>query len=164
ADRIGTRFVAGLMIAAAATWLAWRFHDPDRAFEVTLAMLVISCPCALSLSVPTVLAVAHGALARRGILATRAEALDTLARATDAVFDKTGTPGTGELALTGMEGFGDLGRAALLATAGALERDTRHPIAAAFAPHAGSTTASSVVHVPGQGTAGIVDGIPWRPG
>src|SRR3546814_8303041 len=56
-----------------------------------LSLLVISCPCALSLSIPAALAVAHGALARIGVLALRPDALETLADATDVVFDKTGT-------------------------------------------------------------------------
>src|SRR3546814_1833377 len=84
-------FVAALLLAALLVWLGWRIHDPSRAFEVTLALLVISCPCALSLSIPAALAVAHGALARIGVLALRPDALETLADATDVVFDKTGT-------------------------------------------------------------------------
>src|SRR3546814_7117944 len=80
ADRISGWFVAALLLAALLVWLGWRIHDPSRAFEVTLALLVISCPCALSLSIPAALAVAHGALARIGVLALRPDALETLAR------------------------------------------------------------------------------------
>src|SRR3546814_6589278 len=64
ADRIYGWFVAALLLAALMVWLGWRIHDPSRAFEVTLALLVISCPCELSLSIPAALAVGHGALAR----------------------------------------------------------------------------------------------------
>src|SRR5690606_13997219 len=76
ADGIGRRFVVSLLAVAALVYVGWRLHDPARAFEVTLALLVISCPCALSLAVPSALAAAHGALARLGVLATRGDALE----------------------------------------------------------------------------------------
>src|SRR5690606_41671423 len=56
------------ILAAGAVYAFWRIHDPARAFEVTLALLVVSCPCALSLAVPATLAAAHGALAKLGVL------------------------------------------------------------------------------------------------
>src|SRR5690606_37751256 len=68
ADAISGRFVAGILVVAAIVYLAWRIHDPSRAVEVTIALLVISCPCALSLAVPTAITVAHGALAKLGVL------------------------------------------------------------------------------------------------
>jgi Cu2+-exporting ATPase len=74
-----------------ATYIAWRSHDASRAFEVALALLVISCPCALALAVPAALAAAHSRLSRLGILVCRPDALETLARIDTFVFDKTGT-------------------------------------------------------------------------
>ena len=84
-------FVASLLVIATIVYFAWRAHDPSRALDVTLALLVISCPCALSLAIPAALAAANGALARMGVLPVGADALDRLARVTDVVFDKTGT-------------------------------------------------------------------------
>ena len=164
ADGIASRFVLGLMLTAVAVYLGWRVHDPARAFEVTLALLVISCPCALSLSVPAALAAAHGALAKLGVLATRPDALDTLARATDVVFDKTGTlsdgrPGLDDVAP--LDGF-DGGRA--IAIAAALERNSGHPIAAAFAHVATDLVAREVEEHPGQGIEGRIEGQHWRLG
>src|SRR3546814_3235209 len=101
-----------------------RIHDPSRAFGVTLALLVISCACALSLSIPAALAVAHGTLARIGVLALRPDALETLAGATDVVFDKTGTLSDGRPRRTAVETFDGFEANAALRIAAALERDS----------------------------------------
>jgi len=164
ADRIGHRFVAALLLSSLGVYGFWQFHDPSRAFEVTLAWLVISCPCALSLSVPAALATAHGALARIGVLATRPLALDTLARATDVVFDKTGTLTGDALALRQLETFGGFDRAMALRIAAALERDSRHPAAAAFAGFDDGAPAQDARSVPGHGIEGTIDGVRWRLG
>jgi Cu2+-exporting ATPase len=164
ADRIAHRFVAGLLLATLAVFIGWRIHDPARAFEVTLSLLIISCPCALSLAVPAALAAAHGALARIGVLAVREDALDRLAQATDVVFDKTGTLSDGRPELVQVEAFGGFTRAQVLGIAAALERDSGHPIAQAFAAVADAPAAGDVRAVPSQGVAGTVDGKRWRMG
>ena len=162
ADRIGSRFVAGLLLCAVAVYVFWHFHQPERAFEVTLALLVISCPCALSLSVPAALAAAHGALARLGVLATRPDALETLSKATDIVFDKTGTLSDAQPGLGSVEVFGDLQARDALAIAAALERDSGHPIAAAFAVAArADQQAQQVETVTGRGVQGRLAGVHW---
>ncbi|HSF48540.1 MAG TPA: heavy metal translocating P-type ATPase metal-binding domain-containing protein, partial [Burkholderiales bacterium] len=102
ADRAAGFFVLALLLAAAAVALAWSVVEPDRALAVTIAVLVVSCPCALSLATPAALAAATGSLARRGVLITRGHALETLARATHFVFDKTGTLTEGKLKLIGV--------------------------------------------------------------
>ncbi len=164
ADGIGSRFVVGLLVVAIAVYAGWRVYDPSRAFEVTLALLVISCPCALSLSVPTALAAAHGALARLGVLATRADALETLAGATDIVFDKTGTLSDDRPALASTETFDGFDETRAFHIAAALERDANHPLAAAFAHVDATHTASEVNTVAAQGVEGVVDGHRWRIG
>ncbi|WP_114238860.1 heavy metal translocating P-type ATPase [Dyella sp. C9] len=164
ADRVGSAFVASLLVAAIAVYLGWRMYDPARAFEVTLSLLVISCPCALSLAVPAALAASHGALARLGVLSLRAQGLDSLARATDVVFDKTGTLTRVQPELVDVEVFGGITRGQALAITAVLERDSGHPIAAAFPPsEAGATVTALRVH-PGQGLSGCVDGRTWRVG
>ena len=132
ADAVATRFVLALFAAAALTCLWWLKHDPSRAFEVTLAVLVVACPCALSLAIPTAIASAHTALARIGVLAMRPDALDVLARVDTVVFDKTGTLSLGEPSLRAVETFGGITRAEALRIARALERDSRHPLARVF--------------------------------
>ena len=164
ADRIASHFVFVLMLIAVAVYAFWRVHDPSRAFEVTLVLLVISCPCALSLSVPAALAAAHGGLAKLGVLATRANALDTLALATDVVFDKTGTLSDGRLSLDGIDTFAGFDPDQALAIAAALERNSLHPIASAFAHVPADATAREVQEHPGLGIEGSVDGQRWRLG
>lgn len=162
ADRIGRHFVVTLLVLAVCVYAGWRIHQPERAFEVTLALLVISCPCALSLSVPAVLAAAHGALARCGVLATRPEALDTLARATDVVFDKTGTLSDGRPARIAVDVFDGLDAEAATRVVAALEKDSGHPIAIAFADIDVREAAQSVVTRAGLGVEGDIDGRHWR--
>jgi Cu2+-exporting ATPase len=164
ADRIAGWFVLALLLAALLVWLGWRIHDPSRAFEVTLALLVVSCPCALSLSIPAALAVAHGALARIGVLALRPEALETLADATDVVFDKTGTLSDGRPRRTTAEAFDGFDLQAALRIAAALERDSGHPLAHAFADVGDAPAANDVRAVPGAGIEGSVEGVAWRLG
>jgi Cu2+-exporting ATPase len=132
ADRIASVFVSVLLLCAVAVYLWWRMHEPARAFEVALAVLVVSCPCALSLAVPAALATAHGALAKLGVLALRGDALDTLARADRIVFDKTGTLSDRAPRLAEVESFEGMTRAQALVIATALERESGHPLAAAF--------------------------------
>ena len=169
-DRIAAWCVAGLMVAAIATYAAWRMHDPARAFEVALALLVVSCPCALSLAVPAALAAANGALAKLGVLPVRADALERLARVDAMVFDKTGTLSDGAMALEDVQAFDGFGRDVALRVAAALERDSTHPIAKAFtssieAVHdRAATFATHVMAHPGEGIEGSVDGIRWRLG
>ena len=157
ADEISMRFVLFLAAAAAVTAALWWSQGPAKAFEVALAVLVVSCPCALSLAVPAALATAHGALARLGLLSLRPDALEALARADVVVFDKTGTLSLGEPRLTGTTAFGDLGADAARALAAALEQGAGHPLAAAFPPGA-TTVATEVRAWPGLGVEGVVDG------
>ncbi len=164
ADRIASHFVAVLALIAVVVYVAWRVIDPSRAFEVTLALLVVSCPCALSLAIPAALAAAHGALAKLGVLALRPDALETLAAVTDVVFDKTGTLSDGRPALADVETFDGFDRTHALRIAAALERDSGHPLARAFEGIEAAPNATDVRSVAGFGIEGVVDGDRWRLG
>lgn len=167
-ERIAGGFVGVLLVSAAAVYAWWHLHDPARALEVTLAVLVVSCPCALSLAVPAALTTAHGALARIGVLGLHPEALGALARSDRMVFDKTGTLGDGRPVLQQVQVFGafagEHGRARALRIAAALERDSRHPLARAFQRATDAPAATQVRLVPGAGLRGCVDGREWRLG
>ena len=91
ADRIAGPFLWGVLLLAAATAALWSVLDPSRALWVAVSVLIVTCPCALSLAAPSALLAATGALARRGVLLRRIEALETLARIDWLFVDKTGT-------------------------------------------------------------------------
>ncbi|MCZ8132428.1 MAG: heavy metal translocating P-type ATPase [Steroidobacteraceae bacterium] len=156
ADRWATWFVVRVLGGAALVCAAWLVVDPSRAFEATLAVLVVTCPCALSLATPTAITAATAFLARRGLLVTRADALETLAGATHAVFDKTGTLTLGRPRLTKVHALdGDVDAA--LAAAAALERASEHPLARAF-DDVPTSPATAVRVEPGRGVEGEVNG------
>jgi Cu2+-exporting ATPase len=165
ADRVAGRFIVALLLLAVATALAWWWIDPSRALWIFVAVLVVSCPCALSLATPAALTVATGALAARGVLVTRGHAIEALARADRFIFDKTGTLTVGHMTL--VEVIPVRGEAApALALAAALERGSEHPIARALI--AGGTDAgiavSSVRATTGAGVEGMIEGCTWRLG
>lgn len=167
ADRFASYFVALLLLTALGSYIAWHFIEPARALWIMVAVLVISCPCALSLATPTALTAASGHLAKLGVLVTRGHALESLVAATDAVFDKTGTLTDGAMRLIdlGLTGRG-LERDAALAHAQALEAGSEHPLAHALreVPCAQGAVASEVVNHPGLGLEGVIDGRRWRLG
>ncbi len=132
ADRIATLFVTALLVFAALVWLVWMQLDATRAAATAIAVLVVSCPCALSLATPAALAAATGDLLRSRLLITRGHALETLARVTDVVFDKTGTLTTGAPAVSGMQLAHGWDRGQVLQLAAALEMGSTHPYAHAL--------------------------------
>ena len=158
ADRLAGVFVAVVLGLAAVTWLVWSRVDPTVAIDHAIAMLIVTCPCALALATPLAVTVAIGRAARSGILIHGGDALERLARPGMIVLDKTGTLTEGQLALVAWSG--DARAAAAVV---ALEREARHPVADAFvaalAPTvAGTSLARDVDIVPGGGVSGTVDG------
>jgi Cu2+-exporting ATPase len=167
ADRIAGGFVTALLVVAAvvlAVW--WSLSDFDTAFRVTLSVLVVTCPCALSLATPTAMVAATGALIRVGVLTTRGHALETLARVTHVVFDKTGTLTFGRPRVAAVEPVGGLEARRGLALAAALERGSEHPVGRALAEAAGETAllATDRRNTPGSGIEGWVEGRCYRVG
>ncbi|HXH04306.1 MAG TPA: heavy metal translocating P-type ATPase [Candidatus Competibacteraceae bacterium] len=158
-------FVIAVLALTALAGLAWYPLDPQQSFEVMLAMLVVSCPCALALATPTALTVATGWLTQVGVLTTRGHALETLARATRLVFDKTGTLTRGRLRLDAVVPLGALEESRCLALAAALERHSEHPLAKVLAAASdAAVSATAVTALPGQGVEGVIDGRRYRVG
>lgn len=157
-DRVAARFVAVVLLLAAATAAWWLYHDAGRALAVTVSVLIVTCPCALALATPMALAVATAAAARRGLLVTRAHALETLARATHFVVDKTGTLTVGKPVVTGVYPV-QIERRQALALAASLEQGSEHPVALALREASGEAApAHDVRNVPGCGIEGVVGG------
>ena len=102
ADRIAGPFLWGVLLLAAGGFVAWQWIDPSRAVWVAVSVLVVTCPCALSLAAPSALLSAAGAMAKRGVLVRRLEALEALATVRQVYFDKTGTLTEGELSVVAL--------------------------------------------------------------
>jgi P-type Cu2+ transporter len=167
ADRIAAWFVAALLVLAGLTAVWWWHHDPVRTLAVTFAVLVVSCPCALSLATPAALAAAVGALGRRHIVVAHADALETLARITHVVFDKTGTLTTGRITLQDVVPLRGSAAHASLALVAGLEAQSEHPLAIALRNAAAGVPAAHAEQlrtVAGQGVEGIVGGRTLRCG
>lgn len=154
ADRAAQWFLLCSLIAAAVIGLVWWELDSSRAFWIVLAMLVATCPCALSLATPTALTAATGTLHKLGLLLTRGHVLEGLNQIDTVIFDKTGTLTEGRLALRAIRPLSTLDSDACLGLAAALENRSEHPIARAFgrAPLA----ADEVLSTPGLGLEGRV--------
>lgn len=158
-DRIGGRFVYIAIALAAITfaWACWQTSRADLALERAIALLIVTCPCALGLATPLALTAAIGRAAKRGILIKGGAALETLSRRGTIVLDKTGTMTEGRLTLVRW-----IGDEAVLLRAAALEAQSAHPIARAIrdaAPgRAGSPAVEKFEEVLGRGVMGEIDG------
>ncbi|CAM3106183.1 heavy metal translocating P-type ATPase [Pseudomonas floridensis] len=155
ADRAAQVFLLLSLIAAAVIGVIWWQLDSSRALWIVLAMLVATCPCALSLATPTALTAATGTLHTLGLLLTRGHVLEGLNRIDTVIFDKTGTLTEGRLTLHSIVALGTLDVQTCLELAAALESRSGHPIARAFgrAPQA----AQAILNSPGRGLEGSVD-------
>jgi Cu2+-exporting ATPase len=156
ADRVAAGFVSVLLVVAAG--VAWWWSDqPELAFRITLAVLVVTCPCALSLATPAAITVATGSLIRRGLLTTRGHALETLAHATHIVFDKTGTLTYGRPRLLAVQPLREVDATRCLELAAALERASEHPLGRVLARATPTgLVAEAVQNTPGLGVEGLV--------
>jgi len=159
ADRAAAWFLSRILAGAALVFAIWWLVDPSRALPATLAVLVVTCPCALSLATPAAIAAATAALARRGVLVAHSDALETLAKATSVLWDKTGTLTRGLIRIEEAQPLAGLPEARCLELAVALEQASEHPIAKAFIASApGVETARDVRVISGEGLEGTVAG------
>jgi Cu2+-exporting ATPase len=133
ADRIAGPFLWAVLLLAIGAGIAWWFIDPSRAVWVAVAVLIVTCPCALSLAAPSAMVAAAGALARRSVLVQRFDALEALSRADAVVFDKTGTLTDDRLRLSGVRLPAGGDETAMLAQAASLAVHSRHPLSLALA-------------------------------
>ncbi|MEE5061772.1 heavy metal translocating P-type ATPase [Pseudomonas alliivorans] len=154
-DRAAQLFLLISLIAAAVIGIVWWQLDSSRALWIVLAMLVATCPCALSLATPTALTAATGTLHKLGLLVTRGHVLEGLNTIDTVIFDKTGTLTEGRLTVRAVRPVGKLDADTCLALAAALENRSEHPVARAFGR--ASMQARQVTSTPGRGLEGCVD-------
>ncbi|MGF1628800.1 MAG: heavy metal translocating P-type ATPase [Kiloniellaceae bacterium] len=165
ADRVARRYAPAVHILAAGTligWLALSTIPWQGALLHAIAVLIITCPCALGLAVPAVQITAVGRLMKRGVLVKAADALERLAAVDTLVFDKTGTLTTGRPELQNLPQI----PAEDLALAAAMAAESRHPLARALCRAAGPRPALdvAVTEHPGDGLEAVVDGKTLRLG
>ena len=160
-DNLARYFVERLLLIAVATFLLWYFWiDAERAFWVTLSVLVATCPCALSLAAPTAVTCALANLNRRGILIKSAAALDVLPKLTHIIFDKTGTLTEGRFSVSHCSLFDThYSESQVLNIIANIETFSEHPIARAFLPHLDHKLAVEHIKIDiGKGISAKIDG------
>lgn len=161
ADKIAVYFTSALLLVVALVALVWWQIDPSRMVEIVLTVLVVSCPCALSLAAPAAFAAAGSHLVQRGVLLTRGHALETLAKVTHFVFDKTGTLTLGHLTLQNSRAYSEIDVAECLKIAASLEKNSEHALAKPFiaaTKHQALYTVADAKNIPGQGVQGSING------
>ena len=167
ADRVAGVFVPVVIVLAAATLAVWFLLGsaaPD-AFTAAVAVLIISCPCALGLATPLAVMVGTGRGAQLGVIIKGAEVLEDTRRVDAVVLDKTGTVTEGRLEVVDAVAAAGMDVAAMGVLAGALESRSEHPVGAAIARRwPSSRTITDFRNQPGVGVVGRVDGAEVRVG
>ena len=170
ADRWAAPFLLGVIVLAALAAAVWSVVEPARALWVAVSVLIVTCPCALSLASPSALLTATGHLARRGVLMRRPQSLDTMARVQTLILDKTGTltedqPILHSVQRIAMQDGADIDE--LHRAAAALAAWSSHPLSRAIA-RIDATAApawAEVQELPGAGVRGRdAQGREWRLG
>jgi P-type Cu2+ transporter len=159
ADNIAAWFVISILFLAAGVAWYWWTVNPALWLPITLTVLVVTCPCALSLATPVAITAATGTLTKHGLLTTRGHALETLAKTTHFVFDKTGTLTDGNLQLLKIYLYSDLNEQQALEVAKALEQHSEHPIAKAILNESSGEIpkAEQVINQAGAGLQGVIN-------
>jgi len=173
ADRISAIFVPVVISLAILTFVAWFITANEapavRAFAAAVAVLIIACPCAMGLAVPTAVMVSTGKGAELGLLIKGGEALQQAGRITTVVLDKTGTvtegrPSVTDVAIADGAPDGATDMLSLLRLAASLEKSSEHPLADAIVRRAKDrrlalTDATEFAALSGRGARGVVDGV-----
>jgi Cu+-exporting ATPase len=167
ADRISSVFVPTILGVALLTFLGWWLLGPEpralNALVSAVSVLIIACPCAMGLAVPTAVMVATGRGAELGVLIRGGDALERTGHVDTVVLDKTGTITEGKPSLVGIHLTGSLDESEVLRLAASLERRSEHPLRLAIVALAEHRqlplgAASGVEALPGMGLRGTVDG------
>ena len=164
ADRVAGPFLLAVLVLAAAAAAVWSVIDPGRAVWVAVSVLIVTCPCALSLAAPSAYLAAAAALVRRGVLVQRLDALEALAGIDTVCFDKTGTltdsrPGVAAVDLLPAAARAGLDERTVRAMATALAATSTHPLSqalAATAPRGDGAAPFAWTHIDEQVGQGLL--------
>ncbi len=157
ADKLSQYVVIGILVLSISTYLGWWLAGNDDALWIALAVLVATCPCALSLATPSAYTAASSQLQHLGLLAKQGSALDTLTQLTHINFDKTGTLTTGQFAIKHIDSMGN-NENEIFAIIAAIESQSTHPIANTFKPYLDNTyEVDNVTNFPGGGLSATVN-------
>ena len=157
ADRIAKPFLIAVLLAAGLSCAYWWSHDPGHALMVAVAVLIVTCPCALSLATPAAMLAAAGNLAQRGVLVRRLEAFEALAEIDTVMFDKTGTLTRDAMVVGSTQTRSGVSADSALRQAAALAQHSLHPVSKTLLATAGGVGAlhawqvCAVSEVAGQG-------------
>ena len=166
AEQAASWFVAAILVIAAATAWYWLQVEPAHWLTNTIAVLIVTCPCALALATPVALAVSAGRFMQTGVLPLRMQALDDLAQSDLFVFDKTGTLTAGRPLLSAVHATGSLEQEQCLRYASAISADSEHPLAKAIRMNQPDPEVNAVIkqNVPGSGVIAQLDDMEWHLG
>jgi P-type Cu2+ transporter len=163
ADRTSRWFVAAVLLISVGAGVFWYMAGSSSYFVIALTVLVVSCPCALSLATPVAYSVACTTLQRAGVVLRHGAFLERAAETTMVVFDKTGTLTEASVQVTGIDALQEISAQECFELASALEAISDHPIALAFdAPH--TFVVEDALVFPGQGVQGRIGGHLYRVG
>ena len=164
ADKVARPFLIFVLLAAALAAAFWWSTDPSRALMAAVAVLVVTCPCALSLATPTAMLTSAGLLARRGLLVRRLQAIESLADIDTIIFDKTGTLTEASMSVGDVHTREGITPAMALQLASCLALHSLHPVSRALVAAAVDTSlsggfeVSTVKELAGQGLEGQLAG------
>ncbi len=165
ADKVASYFVAVVLVISAIVFLSWWHIEPESALWVTLSVLVVTCPCALSLATPTALTATIAMMRRLGLLILKGHVIEALTKIDKVIFDKTGTLTHGQPKIMGVENINtELTESEILSIAAALEQGSSHPIARAFDECKIFSKANNNETLTGAGVSGDISGHHYRLG
>ena len=132
ADRIAKPFLIAVLFAAILAGAYWWRHDPGHALMVAASVLIVTCPCALSLATPAAMLAAAGALAKQGVMVRNLSSFEALAKVDTVVFDKTGTLTRDAMVLSHTTVRTGASQVQVLAWASTLAQNSLHPVSKAL--------------------------------
>jgi len=163
ADQFASIFTIVVLLLAACAGIYWHLQGSTQTFAIVLSILVVSCPCALSLATPSALACCYQALRKNGLLVNSNHMIEQSRHITHIIFDKTGTLTRGNFSISRTHAL-SIKEPAALELAAALERYSEHPLAAAFQSIATDIALTDVQTFSGKGVEGVWQGERYRIG